>query len=93
LHILEVVIILPIIVFNQMRKRNILFTFLFLGIICLLPACSIFEECGLCEMVTVKADGSDSRSAPIALCSDDLDEKQNFIPQEVDGNTIYWECN
>jgi len=74
-------------------ERKILITAIFVGMTCLLPSCDIFETCGTCEMVTVKPDGTETRTAPVALCGQELDDKRNFIPEEVDGNTIYWECD
>ena len=75
-----------------MRTRKILTVVLVTCSSCFLPACDFLEECGQCEMVTVHPDGSETRTAPIPLCGDDLRDKQNFIPETVDGNTIYWEC-
>lgn len=60
---------------------------------CLTPSCDIFETCGLCEMVTVRPDGTETRTAPVALCGQDLEDRRNFVPEIVDGNTIYWECD
>ncbi|MFH0759425.1 MAG: hypothetical protein V2B15_19215 [Bacteroidota bacterium] len=75
-----------------MKRSFISFIALYIGSACLLPSCDIFDECGVCEMVTVKPDGSETRSTPVPLCGEDLTDKQNFIPEIVDGNTIYWEC-
>ena len=77
-----------------MKRKIIILAVLFIGAACLLPACDIFDECGVCEMVTVNlADNSETRSTPVPLCGDDLTDKQNFIPETVDGTTIYWDCN
>ncbi len=77
-----------------MKRKIFIIAALFIGATCFLPACDIFDECGKCIMVTVKPDGTETRSAPVYLCDDDLADKQNFIPETAaDGSTVYWECN
>ena len=58
----------------------------------LVPSCGMFEDCGTCEMITEYADGTRERTTPQLLCGEELDEKLDFTPRTVDGNTIWWEC-
>lgn len=76
-----------------MKSRKIIIAALYIGAVCLLPACDIFDECGVCERVSIAPDGTETRSTPTPLCGEDLADKQNFIPEiAADGSTIYWVC-
>ncbi len=59
---------------------------------CSLPACDMLQECGQCELVTVKADGEETRGTPLPFCGDDLKEKEEEAPTTVGGVTTYWDC-
>jgi hypothetical protein len=58
----------------------------------LLGACEVFEECGTCEMVTIDADGNETRTTPLPYCGDQLAERKDSQPVTVGGITTYWEC-
>jgi len=75
-----------------MKKRNILISALFVCVIGLLPACDLLEECGTCELVTIQADGTETRSTPLPFCGDQLDDKKNSSPVTIDNVTTYWDC-
>ena len=75
-----------------MKKRNIVLALLFVLGLGLVPACDILETCGTCEMVTVENDGSLSYSAPTIFCGNELADKEDSGPEEIDGKTVYWVC-
>ena len=75
-----------------MKKRNILISALFVCVIGLLPGCDLLEECGTCELVTIQADGTESRSTPLPFCGDELANKRDSDPQTIAGVTTYWDC-
>jgi hypothetical protein len=75
-----------------MRTRIFLISSVVVGLMSLLPACELLEECGTCELVTIQADGSTSRGTPLPFCGDALAEKKNSSPVTVGGVTTYWDC-
>jgi len=75
-----------------MTRHRIAIILLVTGLGLGLTSCEFLEKCGKCEQVTVHPDGTETRTAPIAFCGNDLEDKQNFIPETVDGTTIYWDC-
>ncbi|MCK4747364.1 MAG: hypothetical protein KAT15_10025 [Bacteroidales bacterium] len=75
-----------------MKKRNLLISAVFLGVAGFLPACDLFEECGTCEWITIAADGTETRSAPLPYCGDELANKQDAAPITIGGVTTYWDC-
>ena len=75
-----------------MKRKIILFPALLILLICILPACDIFGECGTCEWVSIDADDIETRTAPQPFCNDELLERQNDVPETIDGVTTYWDC-
>ena len=75
-----------------MKKRALLIALAFAGMTALTASCELIEECGTCEMVTVDADGNETRTTPLPYCGDQLQDKKDSSPVTVGGITTYWEC-
>ena len=59
----------------------------------LLQGCDIFEEVGTCALVTIDADGNETRTDPLPYYGEDLQNKKDSSPQTVEGGiTTFWEC-
>ena len=57
-----------------------------------LSACSLFEDCETCELVTL-TDGVETLRGPaLVYCGDNLKDKENY--SQTIGNTYtYYDCN
>lgn len=75
-----------------MKRRNLLVAAVLLLLLGFLPGCDLLEECGTCELVTIDADGNETRGTPLPYCGDALAEKQDSSPQTIGGITNYWDC-
>ncbi len=75
-----------------MKKRALLIALAFAGMTALTASCELIEECGTCELVTIDADGIETRSTPLPFCGDPLQEKKDSSPETIGGITTYWEC-
>ena len=76
-----------------MRIKKIVAAMVVIMAMCLLPACDIVEECGECEQVTEKPDGTKTYGTPLLLCGDELKEKDNESPETLpNGDITYWNC-
>jgi hypothetical protein len=76
-----------------MKRKHIVFVFLFTLVMALLPACDLLEECGSCRMITEDATGIIDEGTPLPFCGEDLQDKKNAPPVTVGGLTTYWRCD
>jgi len=75
-----------------MKKRVLLIALSFAGMTAFTASCDLLEECGTCEMVTIDADGNETRTTPLPYCGDPLQEKKDSSPETILDITTYWEC-
>jgi len=75
-----------------MKKRVILSALIFAGLTFLTVSCEILDECGTCEMVTIDANGNETRSTPLPFCGDELKDKKDSPREEIGDVVTYWEC-
>ena len=75
-----------------MKKRAFLIALAFAGMTALTASCELIEECGTCEMVTIDADGNETRTTPLPFCGDQLQDKKDSSSETIGGITTYWEC-
>ena len=75
-----------------MKKRIILSALIFAGLTCLTVSCEILDECGNCELVTIDANGNETRSTPLPYCGEELKDRKDSSPETIGGVTTYWEC-
>ena len=75
-----------------MKKRAFLIALVFAGMTGLTASCELLEECGTCELVTIAADGTESRSAPLPFCGEELQSRKDSPSETVGGVTNYWYC-
>jgi len=75
-----------------MKKRAFLIALVFAGMTGFTTSCELLEECGTCELVTIAADGTETRSTPLPFCGEELQNRKDSSPETVGGVTTYWEC-
>lgn len=75
-----------------MIKRVLLSALIFAGLTGLTSSCEILDKCGTCEIVTIDANGIESRGVPQLYCGEDLKEKEDAPSEVYDGITTYWDC-
>jgi len=75
-----------------MKKRLFSYALGFVLLTAFLPGCDLLEDCGTCELTTVKADGTSSSGTPLLFCGDALADKQDSRPVTLGGITTYWDC-
>jgi hypothetical protein len=75
-----------------MNKRILLYTMFFVVLTGFITSCELLEECGTCEQVIVRADGTEERGVPTPYCGEALKEKKNSQPDVIGGDTYYWDC-
>ena len=75
-----------------MKKSVILSALIFAGLTCLTVSCEILDECGTCELVTIDANGNETRSTPLPYCGEELKTRKDSQPETIGGVTTYWEC-
>ena len=75
-----------------MRKRIILSALIFAGLTGLTVSCEILEECGTCELVTIDANGNETRSTPLPYCGEELKDRKDSSQETIGGVTTYWYC-
>ncbi len=75
-----------------MKKRVLLAALIFAGLTGITASCEILEECGTCELVTIDANGNETRTTPVPFCGEELKSKKDSPSETVGGITTYWEC-
>jgi len=75
-----------------MKKSVILSALIFAGLTCLTVSCEILDECGTCELVTIDANGNETRSTPLPYCGEELQDRKDSNQENVGGVTTYWYC-
>ncbi len=75
-----------------MKKRFILIALVFAGLTGLTASCELLDECGTCELVTIDANGNETRTTPLPYCGEELKTRKDSSSETVGGVTTYWEC-
>ena len=76
-----------------MKKKNIVFAFVFTLAMVLLPACDLLDECASCTLITDYGNGNIDEGTPVPFCGEELKAKRNEPPVTVGGVTTYWDCD
>ena len=75
-----------------MKKPALLTALIFVGLTCLTSSCELLDECGTCELVTIDANGVETRSTPLPFCGDELQTRKDSSPETINNVTTYYEC-
>ena len=74
-------------------KRFIRLTIIFFALSLFVNDCSLFENCGTCNLVT-EVDGIETGRTPgVIYCDEKLDEKRNSEPVVIGNRVTYWSCD
>ena len=75
-----------------MKKRVIVSALIFAGLAGLMASCELLEECATCELVTIDANGIESRGTPLPFCGEEFKSRDEAPNEIVGGVETYWDC-